>query len=224
MKVNHEQTKNKIFDIAGLLREQARYAKTYRQSTQKLLDDETLAQDYKNNEIAKLRQAYIAKYNDTKTKIVDLLNEIATLELENEAVTEFDIPEFANTISVINSAQGKLPADVIHGIKYNFAGHYQVLNSIKAAFERYEIDLAPYGYEEYTTSAGFAINKLITSAENIEQDEVSTVVSLLQLFKDIIHFGEVRGIEFTENAKTFGDGVDDEETKEIIARRAMGLN
>lgn len=222
MKVNHEQTKNKIFDIAGLLREQARYAKAYRQNTQKLLDDKTLAEDYKNNEIAKLRTAYIAKYNDTKTKVVEKLNEIIPLELENEAILEFDIPEFANTMSAINSAQGKLPAEVMESIKLNFAGHYQVLNSIKAAFERYEIDLTPYGYEKYTTRAEFAIRDLITSAENIEQDEVSTIVSLNQLFNAIIHFGEVRGIEFTENAKTFGDGVDDE-VRDILARRAMGL-
>lgn len=222
MKVNHEQTKNKIFDIAGLLREQARYAKNYKQEQIKITSDEMLAQKYKNDRLAELMAAYIAKHKETKEKVVALLNDITPIELEQEAILEFDVPEFQNTLAAINAAQGRLPADVMTGIKLNFAGQYQALLSIKAAFERYEIDLAPYGYEEYTTSAGFAIQPLIHAAENIEQEETSTIIDLQELFKKVIHFGEVRGIKFSEEAKTFGDGVDDE-VRELLALKVMGL-
>ena len=139
-----------------------------------------------------------------------------------EKILEFDTPEFSNTLAAINAAQGNLPADVINGIKLNFAGQYQALITIKSAFDRYGIDLAPYGYEEYITSAGFAIQPLISAAKNIEQDEVSTVLSLKNLFDDILKFGKVRGIEFTPAEETFGEY--DEEDRELIARRAMGLS
>ena len=135
MKVNHEQTKNKILDIVGLLREQARYAKSYEQEQIKITSDEMLAQKYKNDKLAELMTAYIAKYKETKEKVVALLNDIVPIELEQEKILEYDIDEFSNTLAAINAAQGKLPADVMESIKLNFAGHYQALLSIKAAFE-----------------------------------------------------------------------------------------
>lgn len=222
MKVNHDKTKNLIFDIAGILREQARYAKNYRKSIADISADTTYSQDYKSNAIAQLRTKYDEKYHDTKEKVVAKLDEIVLVELENESVLEFDIPEFSNTVAAINATQGKLPAEVMESIKLNFAGHYQVLSAIKAAFDNYDIDLAHYKYEEYTTSAAFAIETLKNAAENIEYSETATIISLHQLFKDVIHFGEVRGIEFSDDAKTFGEGVDDE-VRDALARRAMGL-
>lgn len=222
MKVNHEQTKTKIFDIATLLREQARYAKNYKQEQIKITSDDTYAQEYKNSKIDELRKLYNAKHTETKTKIVEKLNEIREIELEQEKILDLDIPEFANTIAAISAANGKLPSDIITGIKLKFAGHYQALMAIKAIFDRCEIDLAPFGYEEYITSASFVIDALVNEAENMEQEEVASIVSLQQLFNNIIHFGEVRGIKFSDGDKTFGDGVDDE-VREILARRAMGL-
>lgn len=221
MKVNHEQTKNKILDICKVLRTQAAYAKRFRQESLNVTTDEMLAQKYKNDRLAELREAYNAKYNETKTRIVEILGQIAEIEHEQEKILEFDVPEFSNTIAAINAAQGKLPADVITNIKLNFAGQYQILMTIKAAFERYEIDLVPYGYEEYTTSAGFVLPGLIHKAENIEQDEISTLLSLKNLFDDVLKFGKVRGITFTPTEETFNEF--DEEDRELLARRAMGL-
>lgn len=223
MKVNHETTKSRILDILGILREQARYAKIYKQECKKVLDDDMLAEKYKTDKVESLRVAYITKHNENKAKVVALLNEIATIETGQEKILDFDIPEFANTVAVINTAKGKLPADVMEGIKLNFAGYYQVLLSIQAVFEQFDIDLTPYNYHEYTTSAGVAVLPLIHAAENIEQEETSTIVSLHKLFKDVIHFGEVRGIEFSGPAKTFGEGID-EEVQETLTRRAMGLD
>lgn len=221
MKVNHEQTKNKILDICRVLRDQANYAKAFRQESKKVIDDEMLAQKYKNDKLAQLREAYNAKYNETKDKVVKMLGEIAEIELEQEKILELDVPEFSNTLATINAAQGKLPADVIEGIKLNFAGQYQALLAIKAAFERYEIDLKHYGYDEYTTSVAFAIKPLENAAANIEQDEVSTVLSLKRLFDDVLKFGKIRGVTFTPDQETFGEF--DEEEENLLARRAMGL-
>ena len=220
--INHDITKNKIFDIAGLLREQARYAKDCKKKQLELIDDETLAQEYKNSRIAELRETYLARYEDTKEKVNEKLNEILEVELEQEKILNYDIPGFTNTIAAINAAKGKLPPEVMEGIKLNFAGNYLVMQSIKAAFESYEVDLSKYDYEDYMTSASAAIEPIMQAANNIERDEVSTVVSLYDIFKSLIHFGEVRGIEFTENAKIFGDGLDGE-IEEIYARRVMGL-
>ena len=81
--------------------------------------------------------------------------------------------------------------------------------------------MAPYGYEEYVTSVGFAIQPLINAVENIEQDEVSTVLSLKFLFDDVLKFGKIRGITFTPDQETFGKF--DDEVENLLARRAMGL-
>ena len=189
MKINHEQTKHLIIGITELLRNQAQTAKRFRTESEAILSDGRMSQENINNSIAELRNSYIAKYNETKEKVEEKLNAILPTELENEKILELDVPEFNNTLAAINSAQGELPSEVIEAIKLNFAGQYQALISIKATFERYGKDLSPWNYEEYITSAGFAIQPLLTAAQSIEQSEVSTFVSLQKLFNAVIHFG-----------------------------------
>lgn len=221
MKVNHEQTRGKIIEITELLKVQAVTAQNFKENSNRVLADESLSQKYQNDRIAELRENYIAKHKETKEKVIAILEEIAPLELENEKILEYDIPEFANTMSAINSTQGKLPADVMESIKLNFAGHYQVLLSIKAAFEHYEIDLTPYKYEEYVTSAASVINDMIKMAENLELSESSSFIALKQLHAKVIRFGEVRGIKFSEEERTFGSV--SEAVSDALARQAMGL-
>ena len=222
MKVNHEQTKTKIIAICEALREQANNAKAFREESAKVLEDKTFTQEYKEKMLSNLRDGYNANYNTTKTKVVEILGEIEEIELEQEKIFELDIPEFSNTLAAIDAAQGNLPADVINSIKLNFAGYMQALNVIKSAFGRYGVDLEPYGFNEYATSAGFAIEVLKRTTENIEQEEVATVLSLKNLYNDIIAFGKTRGIEFDAEQESFGDI--DEDAQDIIARRAMGLS
>lgn len=222
MKINHERTKNKILEITGLIRGQAQAATEYRQKSLNITQDETMSQNYKDEQIERLRDEYIRKYEETKQGLTKKLDEIIPLELENEAVLEFDIPEFANTMTAINAAEGNLPENVIKSIKLTFAGNYQALLSIRAAFERYGIDLEKYGYNEYTESVNTAITPLILEAENIERSEISTFISLRSLFRNVIKFGEVRGINFSESQKDFGEGYN-EEAANILARQAMGL-
>lgn len=222
MYVNNEQTKNKILDIAGELRKLAHSAKDFRKRTVAILQDETMSEPYKNSKIEDMRTAFTATYDEKREKIVDLLNDIIPLVEENEKKYNLDIPDFANTMSIITASQGNLPIETIESIKLNYAGHYQALLAIRAAFERYEVDLSKYGYDEYTQKGEFAISNLITAAVNIEREETTISLDLVKLFKAVIRFGEVRGIEFSEEAKTFGDGFDDE-AEEILARRVMGL-
>lgn len=221
MRVNHEQTKRLILNIVDMLRNQAQTAKKFKGDSDVLIADNRMSQEFKNERIEELRNNYNAKYNEIKEKVEEKLNAIIPIELENEKILEFDVPEFANTLAVINAAQGKLPSDIIEGIKLNFAGQYQALLAIKATFERYEVDLSAWNFEEYTTSAGFAIQSLITQASNIEQSEVSTFISLQKLFRAVIRFGEVRGIKFSASEKTFASN---DETSEALARQAMGLD
>lgn len=222
MKVNHEQTKKLIIDITDIIRAQAQVAKSFRIDRNKWDNEKTYSQEYRNDLISKLREDYNTKYNETKEAIAAKLEEILKIELENEKILELDVPEFANTLAAINSVRGKLPETVINTIKINFAGQYQALLAIAAAFENYDVDLSEYGYAEYLKSVSFAIEPLFLQAKDIEQSEVSTFVSLHKLLKDVIKFGEVRGVTFSEDTKKFGDGLD-EEAKEIIARKAMGL-
>ncbi len=222
MKVNHEKTRNKIFEVAGVLREQANYTKTYKQNKSNVLADETYAEAYKNERVDKLRADYLAHHKEVKERLKNMLNDIMAYELENEAVVEFDVPEYTNTVTTITASGSTLSADVINGIILNFAGHYKILNTLKSIFKKNGIDVEYYNFKEYAMSAGEAVPKLISMVENLEQEENSAIVSLKNLLDAVIHFGKVRGIEFDENSQTLGkefDGV----ASNILTRRAMGL-
>lgn len=106
------------------------------------------------------------------------------------------------------------------GIKKKFAGYHQAMLSIVAVFNRYGIDLKPYNYEEYTTSVAIAIRPLLDAAGNLEREETSSFISLMNLHNDVIRFGEVRGIIFSDEEKTF---VIDDDMREFLARQSMGL-
>lgn len=222
MKVNHEQTKRLIIDIVGILREQAHNTQNYRKSRDDVLSDENTSDSYKHEKIQAMCENYLAGLEKTKEMVSDKLNTILEIESENDDILEYDIPEFANTLSAINSAHGKLPPSVMGHIKLNFAGHYQVLKTIVAAFEHYEIDIKQYSYDEYIENANSQIAILLEKASNLEQSEISGVLALKKLCNDVIHFGELRGLEFTDSEKSFGVEIDDA-AAEILARSAMGL-
>ena len=223
MKINHDVTKTQIIGITELLRKQAENATTYRAAKVAVGADEMMSQKYQQDKITALRESYIAHLNDTKAQIIEKLNAILDDELIQESVLECDVPEFANTLAAINAANGVLPIEVMNSIKHNFAGQYQVLLAIRAAFERYEIDLEKCEYTDmYFSSAAMVLPGLINQAETLEQSEVATFASLKQLFRNVIHFGETRGISFTDFEKDFGEG-NNEEADEVIARMAMGL-
>lgn len=223
MKVNHDRTKKIIIDITDILRAQAQVAKNFKVESDKVTENKTYSQAYQAEKIDALRREYDIKYNGTKDEVAKKLEEILNIELENEQILEFDVPEFANTLAAINAAKGKLPENVISNIKLNFAGQYQALLTIAATFENYGVEVSRYGYDDYLRSVSLAIEPLIIQARNIERSEVSTAISLKKLLKNVIHFGEVRGITFSENVKTLGDGLDDDASNQL-ARRAMGLS
>lgn len=225
MKVNHDATKSIIYDIAGLLREQARRAMAYEKETQEIAQNPAYAESYKTKEIEKKRVAYIATHNDTQTQVAELIERMAEEEKKQEEILELDIPEYANTVASIQAAKGDLPAIAIDAIKKNFAGHYQALLIIKKLFSiyNYGIDLRVHGYEEYTQSAEHATMPLIKAAQNLELSGSAAPFSMYKLFRDVIRFGEVRGIKFSENEKAFVDGIEEDNLKEMQTRKAMGL-
>lgn len=222
MKVNHENTKKKILEITSILKNQANSAKTFKKNKALILQDEARSEKYKTDAVAELAKGYYSLLEDTKKKLIEHLEEIIPLELENEAILQFDIPEYLNTVTTITSAKKELSADVINTIKLNFAGHYQVLNSIASILKSNDISPEQYGYSEYTRSVTDVIPGLISMAENLEQEENNAIISLHNFFKAIIRFGEVRGVAFSESEKNFGEGIDDE-AKETLIRRSMGL-
>lgn len=221
MKVNHDATKAKIISIKYNMEELASAAKKYRNDAQEILQNGRMSQSFQNERIAELRADYYAKHESLKGIILEKLNDVQTLEIDTERICELDVPEFANTIAAINAAQGKLHPDVMEGIKLNFAGQYQALQTIAAAFDRYEVNLEKHGYGEYLSSAAVILPDIIDYADNMEQDKTVVLVSLSTLFKKIIRFGETRGIHFTDNEKAF-DALDDD-ARDIMARQAMGL-
>ena len=221
MKVNHDETKGIILSIVEMLKTQVQVAKKYKADSDAVTADEMISQKLKNERIAELRDNYIAKHRELKDKVEEKLNAIIPIELENEKILELDVPEFSNTLAAINTSKGHLPSEVIESIKLNFAGQYQALLAIKSAFERYEVDLKPWKYDEYTASVNYAIKPLIIQAQNLEQSEASTSISLRKLFKDVIRFGEVRGIKFSDSDKTFPF---DDEIRTSALKKAMGLS
>lgn len=222
MKINHEKTHNEILAITELIKKQAVSAKEYKNQKNILESDETMAQKYKNDRLAELRVIYINGINETKALIKERLITVADLETANEQILETDVPEFANTLAAINSAKGNLPGNVIENIKLNFAGQVQLLEIIEKTFDNYGIDMSRYNFSEYTKPSQLVIADLSVKVENIEQSEAAIFLSLTNIYKAIIHFGEVRGIVFSDSEKTFSNGVDDE-IREELARQAMGL-
>lgn len=221
MKINHDKTKGYILSICDLLKCQTKAAKEFKAEKEKVLTDNMLSEEYKNNCVAALRENYIAKYKETKVAIVKKLEAIILAEKENESILEYDVPEFSNTLAAINSAKGNLPSNVIESIKLNFAGQYQALLTIQAAFERYGVNLKDYKFNIYTTVAETAVNALIIQAENIELSEMSAFISLKKLYDNVISFGEIRGIVFTDEQKEYPFS---DEVRTEILKKSMRLS
>lgn len=221
-KINHKPAQDIICKIILRIKEQIKAAETYRQQKTTIETDTRMSREYQETRLKDLMQTYLAGLNETRGFIIENLESIAELEEGNEKILDFDVPEFSETLAAINAAKGKLPEEVIFGIRDKFNGNYQVLLTIVSAFENWGIDLAKYKYNDYITPAAVIIVKLIADAENIETSEVSSFISLRELLHNIVHFGECRGMIFSDEFKTL-DSELETVAKELLARQAMGL-
>lgn len=227
MEINHDKTRDLIFKCLQLIGEQAKAAQSYRERYIKLCENKDYTQDYINKRIEETRNEYIQAHEDTKTSIIEMLDEVAEAELANESISEFDIPEFANTMNSIHITSGKLPADVIETIIKNNIGRYQVLNVIQTALEGYGIDIKPYNFPAYASSVAVTIPPLKLQTESMELSPQSTCVYWEKLFDNLMTFAANLGVAYED--KKFDIEIEymdklKEEIAEKQARTAMGLD
>ena len=223
MRINHNITKSKTVEIIKELISLYTYAANYRKEKQKWLDDKVYAEHIKKEKMEALDAAYLQRHQKAKERMLEILGVILEAENENDSILEYDVPEFANTVSVIHASAGKLPRVVLESIKHNFSGQYQVLETIGALFEHYGIDLDKVDFADYVQPAFIKLEALQHSVSNLEQSEVSVCVYMKQIRRDLLNFCSVRGITFTdEELKELDFSVDDE-METVIARQEMGL-
>lgn len=220
--INHDTTKARIIAIGNVLRAQAVYARDYKKQCVNITVDDMMTQKYKDEKLKTLRESYDAKHNETKVEIVKLLNEIAEIEAENEAVYSVDGFVLNNTLALIQTTKGDLPEEVVDGMVKTFNGNYLAARAIRAAFEAFGAEETALKFKDCTTTAYITIDALLKKAENLEYSADTTVISLRNLLNDAVRFGETRGIVFSDAEKKLGDGLD-ETAIEYMARREMGL-
>ena len=223
MRINHEITKSKTVDIIKELISLYNYTANYRKEKQRWIDDTTYAEPIKKERMEALDAAYLRRHMETKEKILALLEIILEAENENDDILEYDVPEFANTISVIHASSGNLPLEVLKNIRNNFLGQYQVLVTIRALLEHYEINLDNVDFVTYTQPSFIKIEILKNNVSALEQSEVSVCVDLKQIRRDLLDFCSIRGITFTDAELKDLDFSPDEEMETEIARQTMGL-
>jgi len=222
MSAKHEKTRNKIVNaIASDMRMLAGASSKFREESRRLSADGMMSQAYKEQKISEARSEYYAAHEKYKQYIIESLNEILAFELEAEQVFDFDAPDFGNTMAAINTAQGKLPHEVIAGIKAAFAGRYQSIRAIAAALERHGVNVEQHGYTEFLQSAGLVLPDIIALAENLDQSEYGVLSGMSTIYKKLIRFGESRGAAFTDEEKTIK--LFDDDSRDHMARVSMGL-
>ncbi len=222
MTVDHSLTKLKIEFIISTLRDMAKVAKAYKTAKTAVETDETRSEEFKKQSIEELRNTYNTKREETKTTVIKKLNEILEIEEQNEKAFEFDNEDYKTALATIEAAKGNINAAVIESFKLHFAGHYQLLLSIKSALKSCVPNIDDYKFDDYTRAAETEILNLTELTDNMEYDEVAVVPYISRLHNHLLHFARVRGIELDENYKTFGEELDDAGNTEL-ARRAMGL-
>lgn len=230
MKITHETTKTLINEVNELLKAQGRKARNYKEEKAKIEIDKTYSQGYQQELIHKLREDYLNSIQQTKEKALEKLNKMLEFEIEQENILELDVPEFANTLNLIKASRGELNPKVIKSIVLNFAGQYQILKSFNDLFAEYFDEnnsdekpfLQKYVDVTYFLSAEVLLSDVQKAVENIEVSEVSTCMSLRNIFKALIHFGETRGLTFTDSEKDSTDIINEAEDVDL-ARQVMGL-
>ena len=140
-KINHKPAQDIICKIILRIKEQIKAAETYRQQKTTIEADTRMSREYQETRLKDLMQTYLAGLNETRSFIIENLESVAEFEEVNEKILDFDVPEFSETLAAINAAKGKLPAEVIFGIRDKFNGNYQVLLTIASVFENYGLDL-----------------------------------------------------------------------------------
>ncbi|MBQ4544074.1 MAG: hypothetical protein II996_00705 [Oscillospiraceae bacterium] len=220
MKINHNNTKELIKDCLTTIREQAIAADTYKKKRIAIESDQRLARDYQQKQIDELRNAYFYMYDKTKETLKDRLDKIEAEELKNEAILELDIPEYANSLSTVVAAKGKLPEDVVATMLKTFAGHHQLLCSLESVFEQFDVKTGVFS--SYTMRISEKVQKLKTLAGNIERSEVSSFIDLNKLYTMFVDMGEKLGLSFPDDVRQFT--AISETVGDAMAREAMGLS
>ena len=228
-KINHKPAQDIICDIILRIKKQVENALNYKKQKVTLETDERLNTEYREGQIKAINEKYLAELQDTRAFIAEKLEAVADLEAETENILDFDVPEFSETLTAVNTAKGKLPEAVIYGIRDKFKGNYQVMATIKAALEGFGIDLKPYKFNDYTEPAKESFARLIINAKNIETSEDTSFISLEELLNDVVYFGRCRGMVFSDDFASLpthiSDAVDKikDDVQTQIARQAMGL-
>ena len=228
-KINHKPAQDIICDIIIRIKKQVETALKFKAQKVNYETDTRLAEEFRSTKIAEINSAYLAELQGTRAFIAEKLEAVAELEAETENIMDFDVPEFTETLTAVNTVKGKLPEAVIYGIRDKFKGNYQVMATIKATLEGFGIDLKPYKFNDYTEPAKESIARLIINAKNIETSEDTSFISLEELLKDVVYFGRCRGMVFGDDFASLpahvSEAVDKikDDVKTQIARQAMGL-
>ena len=228
-KINHKPAQDIICDIIERIKKQVETALKFKAQKVNYQTDTRLAEEFRSTKIAEINSAYLAELQGTRAFIAEKLEAVAELEAETENILDFDVPEFTETLTAVNTAKGKLPEAVIYGIRDKFKGNYQVMATIKAALEGFGIDLKPYKFNDYTEPAKECIARLIINAQNIETSEDTSFINLEELLNDVVYFGRCRGMVFSDDFASLPANIsgevakikDDVQTQ--MAREAMGL-
>lgn len=220
MKINHNKTKELIRECLKAIEEMAIAADTYKKKNIEVTSDDRLSRDYKEKQIDELRKAYFYMYDKTKETLLDRLKEIEEAERLNEAILELDIPEYANTLNTVVAAKGKLPEQVVKTILKTFAGHHQLLCSLREVFERFGVKTDIFA--PYTMTISGKTEGLRVLAGNIERSEHSSFIDLNKLYALFVDMGEKLGISFPDEVRQFtaiSDVISD-----AMVREVMGLD
>ncbi len=221
MKTEHVATREKMYSVFKLCHELANAAKECRAVHDEYINNEDYSEKYRTEQINNAQRIYQTKHSETREKIIKYLEEIEVFEKEAETVFPIDNVEFANALSIINTAQENILPETIESFKLKFAGEYQLLLVLEVALKRCGIDTEKYKFSEYTEIASIKIYELIKQIGNLELSEISIFVPLNHFMEKLSHFGEVRGIIFPDETKTLIEF--DDKARDTLARHVMNL-
>jgi len=221
-KINHKPAQDIICDIAIRIDKQIKAALTYKEKKVALEGDTRLSTEYREGQIRTINDAYLKELQETRAFLVEKLEAVGTIEEELENILDFDIPELSETLAALNTTQGKLPKEVIAGIRDKFKDNYQVMLTLAAALENQGYKLEDFGFDYYIHPASLILAQMIDNASNIETSADSSFISLRDLFNAVIDFGEKRGMVFGETIKKLDERVADV-ISDYLVHEAMGL-
>lgn len=200
------QQKKHILSVMDILREQAKTASEHVAKLAEIEASEAFSETYKQEQVTELRSNYIDTLINTKLKVNEVLEKIINTEKIQESMLELDIPEFSNTISLINVSGENMSDNTIIGIIENFKGKYLILQEIKNVFSgKYGKDITKLVDKDIFDSVDSVMTNIATMVSNIDQTASTSLRNICNIMQGLIHFGETRGLIFNEYEADFGE-------------------